>query len=137
MDTSEAVDVMANAVEMADIVLVCYSESFYKSHSCRTGAEYAYKMKKTIIPVKMQQNYEQVGWLGILIGTKLYFDFTTNDAMQRNFSELVREIRRLGKKGTGTPTLTKVTTKTTKPDNRPRAKIDKRIVYSLWGTFLY
>jgi len=40
-----------------------------------TEAEYAYSSKKTIVPLKVEPKYKPDGWLGALIGNKLYFDF--------------------------------------------------------------
>lgn len=49
-------DAMAQAVEGAEIVLICYSKKYQDSPSCRAEAEYAFKLRKPIIPLKMERN---------------------------------------------------------------------------------
>lgn len=59
---------MAEAIENASVVLMCVSEKYYLSPSCRLEAEYAVKLQKPIIPLIMQQDFTPVGWLGAIIG---------------------------------------------------------------------
>jgi hypothetical protein len=40
-----------------------------------TEAEYAFQLKKRIIPLKMESGYKADGWLGFIIGARLFFDF--------------------------------------------------------------
>ena len=68
-------EAMAKAVENAAVILVCVSERYKESPNCRSEAEYAYQLKKDIIPLKMQRNYTADGWLGMFVGTKLWIDF--------------------------------------------------------------
>ena len=42
-------------------------------HYFYTEANYAYKLKRPIIPLLMEENYDPDGWLGIILGTKLYY----------------------------------------------------------------
>ena len=39
-------------------------------------AEYTYSQRKDIIPILLQQGYVPDGWLGALVGTRIYFDLT-------------------------------------------------------------
>lgn len=55
---------MADAVEKSAIVLLCMSRKYKESPNCRTEAEYAYKLEKTLIPLKVEKSYEPDGWLG-------------------------------------------------------------------------
>lgn len=53
---------MANAVEQSTVVLVCYTKKYKESAACRTEAEYAFTLKKPIIPLKMEKDYIPDGW---------------------------------------------------------------------------
>ena len=68
----ESLDSMAKAVECASCVLMCVTEKYRQSVNCQGEAEYAFKRKKTIIPIIMQSGYEPQGWLDFIIGTKIY-----------------------------------------------------------------
>ncbi|XP_076083083.1 uncharacterized protein LOC143054087 isoform X1 [Mytilus galloprovincialis] len=83
---------MAKAVEQADIVLVCYSFKYKNSDNCRAEAEYAFQLKKKIIPLKMEMNYKADGWLGFIIGAKLFYDFSGKYPVEKKTNELIREI---------------------------------------------
>ena len=49
---------------------------FTMFHYFYTEANYAYKLKRPIIPLLMEEGYDPDGWLGIILGTKLYYKFT-------------------------------------------------------------
>ncbi|KAL4217626.1 hypothetical protein ACF0H5_022368 [Mactra antiquata] len=83
---------MANAVEDADIVLMCMSSKYKTSLPCRAEAEYAYQTKKTIIPLKMEKGYYPDGWLGFILGTKLFFEFSGKYPFEKKMEELLKAI---------------------------------------------
>src|SRR5262249_18286745 len=58
---------MGVGIERARVVLIFYSHSYKKSPYCRHEALYALKRRKLIIPLKVQQNYDPDGWLGIAV----------------------------------------------------------------------
>ncbi len=66
---------MAKAVEESFAVLVCMSENYKQSTNCRAEAEYAFNLGKPIIPLIMQKGYKPDGWLGIILGSKIFVDF--------------------------------------------------------------
>eukprot|EP00730_Choanoeca_flexa_P008075 TRINITY_DN12437_c0_g1_i12.p1 TRINITY_DN12437_c0_g1~~TRINITY_DN12437_c0_g1_i12.p1 ORF type:complete len:327 (+),score=51.27 TRINITY_DN12437_c0_g1_i12:1125-2105(+) len=45
-------EAMAGAVEAADCIVVCMSPEYKESNACRTEGEYAYRLKKPVIPIK-------------------------------------------------------------------------------------
>ncbi|CAM6005019.1 unnamed protein product [Sphagnum balticum] len=112
---------MASAVENARVVVVCVSESYKNSPSCRTGqllltdtqlcacteAEYAYRLHKDIVPLIMQPKYKADGWLGALLGNKLYFDVSDADKLTSNMPLLMVELER--RIGGGAPSPTRPT----------------------------
>ncbi len=56
---------------------MCMSETYKKSANCQSEAEYAFNRKKHIVPLKMKKDYTPDGWLGFILGTRLYIDFGT------------------------------------------------------------
>uniref|UniRef100_A0A0B7AZE4 TIR domain-containing protein n=1 Tax=Arion vulgaris TaxID=1028688 RepID=A0A0B7AZE4_9EUPU len=88
---------MAEAVEQADVVLICMSEKYKESPNCRSEAEYAFSLQKPIIPLLMQSEYKADGWLGILLGTKIFYNFSGKYPFEKKIVELVKEIGVRGK----------------------------------------
>lgn len=89
---------MAEAVENASVFLMCVSEKYYQSPNCRLEAEYAVRLQKPIIPLIMQADYMPLGWLGIIIGGKIYYKFATAAGVKLNFEQvfanMLKEINR-------------------------------------------
>jgi len=67
---------MADAVDGSVVVCVAASSKYAASANCRLEGEYALTQRKTIVPFMMEKGYRPSGWLGMLMGAKLYFDFT-------------------------------------------------------------
>ncbi|XP_052267989.1 uncharacterized protein LOC127869450 isoform X1 [Dreissena polymorpha] len=89
-------DAMAHAIENAAVVLICMSEKYKQSPNCRTEAEYTYQLKKEYIPLMMQQKYRPDGWLGLILGAKLFFDFSGKYPFEKPFTGLLKELRGRG-----------------------------------------
>ncbi|XP_061191536.1 uncharacterized protein LOC133199678 [Saccostrea echinata] len=83
---------MAEAIEHSHIFLMCYSFKYFTSKNCRQEAEYANKLQKIIIPLKMQRDYEPRGWLGMILGEKLFFEFSGKYPFDQKAKELLTEI---------------------------------------------
>ena len=90
-------EAMAKGVENAAVVLVCVSQRYKESPNCRSEAEYAYQLRKDIIPLMMQRNYTADGWLGMLVGTKLWIDFQSKQVIDSGVGKLIKELRGRGK----------------------------------------
>eukprot|EP00026_Physarum_polycephalum_P003814 Phypoly_transcript_03830.p1 GENE.Phypoly_transcript_03830~~Phypoly_transcript_03830.p1 ORF type:complete len:610 (+),score=59.25 Phypoly_transcript_03830:475-2304(+) len=92
-------EAMALAVEQSALILICYNKKYKESAACRTEAEYAYTMRKPIIPLKMEKDYSADGWLGALLGSKLYYEFSTaNDTeFHPTLIHLMRELGECGR----------------------------------------
>ncbi|OWF46944.1 uncharacterized protein LOC110455013 [Mizuhopecten yessoensis] len=90
--TGSTLEAMALAVERSAVVLICMSQRYKDSPSCRSEAEYTYKLRKSFIPVCVQEKYEADGWLGMLIGTRLYFDISTEPLFDRQMPNLIKEL---------------------------------------------
>ncbi|XP_066300443.1 uncharacterized protein [Branchiostoma lanceolatum] len=94
----DILEAMAEAVEGAAVVLTCMTEKYKDSPNCRTEAEYTHKLRKDIVPLRLQPRYDPDGWLGALVGTKLYFDLSTEERMSENMDGFIKE---LGDRGRG------------------------------------
>ena len=90
-------EAMAKAVEDSSVVLICVSERYKESPNCRSEAEYAYQLRKDTIPLMMQRKYRGDGWLGMLVGTKLWFDFQSKHVLEQGVTKLIRELGGRGK----------------------------------------
>ena len=90
-------EAMAKAVENAAVVLVCVSQRYKESPNCRSEAEYAYQLRKDIIPLMMQRNYTADGWLGMLVGTKLWIGFQSKQVITSGVGKLIKELGGRGK----------------------------------------
>ena len=85
-----SLDAMAKAVEDSFCVLMCVTEKYRQSVNCQAEAQYAFKLNKKIIPIIMQQGYESVqGWLGIIMGDKIFVNFT-----KYPFDDCIRRLRK-------------------------------------------
>lgn len=62
--SGSTLEAMALAVEGAAAVIVCVTKKYKESQACRTEAEYAFRLKKRIVPVMMEAGY-QVGMIGL------------------------------------------------------------------------
>ena len=83
-----SLDSMARAVETSEIILMCVTEKYRQSINCQAEAQYAFKLKKPILPLIMQKGYENVdGWLGMIMGDRIYINF-----MKYNFVEAIKRL---------------------------------------------
>lgn len=53
-------------------------------------AEYAYQRRKRVIPLMMEPSYCPDGWLGIILGSKLWMDFRKDPSV--GIQQLIKEI---------------------------------------------
>ena len=94
-------ETMAKAVENASVILVCVSQRYKESPNCRSEAEYAYQLRKDIIPLMMEPNYRPNGWLGMIVGTKLWIDFRNSYGIEAGVGKLLRELGGRGRQNQG------------------------------------
>jgi len=90
-------EAMAAAIESSDAIIMCISGRYKESQACRTEAEYAYTRKKTLIPVKVEKGYDPDGWLGILVGSKLYYNAHNADVMAQAIPGIVTAVEAIHK----------------------------------------
>ena len=70
-----------------------------------TEAEYTYKLRKPFIPLRLEPEYNPDGWLGMLIGTRLYFDFSEESLIDFMVGKLTKELGDRGKIGVVTDSV--------------------------------
>ncbi|KAK3578384.1 hypothetical protein CHS0354_025478 [Potamilus streckersoni] len=98
-------EAMADGIENSAVVLICMSEKYKQSPNCRTEGEYTFQLRKEYIPLMMQKKYRPDGWLGAILGAKLYFDFSGKYPLEKSFQGLLKELRGRGQVTPGnTPT---------------------------------
>ena len=88
---------MAEAVENSEFVLLCMSDSYKQSTYCQAEAEYAFGCKRRLVPLIVRQGYRADGWLGFMIGARIYVDFGSFDfetACEKLITEIVRQRKR-------------------------------------------
>ena len=63
-----------------------------------TEAEYAYRLQKPIVPLRLEPRYIADGWLGALAGNKLYFDFSVPEKFEKSMKSVIKELGPRGKR---------------------------------------
>eukprot|EP01048_Picozoa_sp_COSAG05_P005418 COSAG05_NODE_321_length_11453_cov_62.107539_2_plen_2300_part_00 len=106
------VEAMSAAVE--DCAVMCYgiSKAYKESTNCRMEAQYAFQQQKDMVPLMMVEGYSANGWLGMMLGVRLWYGFfgsvlASEGAFEGKMEELCRE---LGDRGRVSGTATSVDT---------------------------
>jgi len=103
------VEAMAGAIEGSDAVLMCLSKSYKESPNCRAEAEYARNRKVPIIPLMIENHYNADGWLGFILGEKLWYASWDDKTMGDNLPGAIKELEQHTK---ATPSISTSTTTT-------------------------
>lgn len=65
---------------------------------CRlTEAEYAFQLQKDIVPLMLEYHYRADGWLGMVLGKKMFIDFCRPEKAQDSWQRLLRELNNRGR----------------------------------------
>ena len=64
-----------------------------------TEAEYTFRLRKRIVPLRLQPDYFPDGWLGALAGSKLVIDCSLPSRFEESVRNLVKELGNVGKLG--------------------------------------
>eukprot|EP01050_Picozoa_sp_SAG11_P016870 SAG11_NODE_2357_length_3468_cov_1.841199_1_plen_331_part_10 len=91
------IEAMSAAIDSAEIFLYAVSIFYKESANCRLEANYAHQIQCDMVPLLMEKDYQPKGWLGMLLGTRLYYLFAEDDVadeavFQERMDALVREI---------------------------------------------
>ena len=57
------------------VILSCLSLKYKESANCRLEVQYSHQRGVDLIPLMMEVGYKPTGLLGLIIGTRLYFNF--------------------------------------------------------------
>lgn len=68
-----------------------------------TEAEYAFQQRKPIIPLMMQRAYRPDGWLGLILGSKLFYDFSGKYSFESRMTGLLKAIQTIHNAPEGKP----------------------------------
>ncbi|CAH1239963.1 Hypp5915 [Branchiostoma lanceolatum] len=90
-------EAMGEAVSNAAVVLVCVSRQYFLSKSCRAEGNACHVTNTPVIPIKVEKTYNPDGWLAVLVGAGLYFDFSEPKGAKAAMKGLVKEIGSRGK----------------------------------------
>ena len=90
-------DAMSDAIDNAEVMLYAVSELYKESGNCRLEANYAHQQDLDMLPLMVQEGYQAKGWLGLMLGTRLWYAFygceeEDDSAFERRVDPVVREI---------------------------------------------
>lgn len=85
-------DAMALAVERCEVMIVGVCQRYQDSSSCRTEGDYAYQLRKSIIPVNLERDFRPSGWLGCLLGTKLSYDLWDETRLEQQMERVAFDL---------------------------------------------
>ena len=63
---------VSDAIEGADVMLYGVSFAYKESANCRLEANYAHQQELDMIPLMMQKDFKPKGWLGLILGTRMW-----------------------------------------------------------------
>lgn len=86
-------EAMARGIETSRLVLIAMSRPYYRSANCRREAEYAARINKPIIPLRVEERYRPASWLGLIAGAELYFEFSGLRDIGHEALRLVQSVR--------------------------------------------
>eukprot|EP00056_Hartaetosiga_gracilis_P005751 m.88490 g.88490 ORF g.88490 m.88490 type:complete len:786 (+) comp12268_c1_seq1:62-2419(+) len=137
--SGSTLDAMATAVEGSFAVIICMCSEYKESAACRAEGEYAFNLRKPIIPVKPDMAYTPDGWLGMLLGSKLYFDVSCEPSFEKNCPAIVKEISKHaegkgGKQPGGHISTTKDKPKTSTPPSPAKVSFPSKPANTSSGT---
>ena len=122
------VDAMSAAIDNAAVMVFCISLAYKESSSehrqspdthpplsdirvmpsvfadCRLEAQYCHQQDVEMVPLMMEKGYRPTGWLGLILGTRLWYPFygsavETDAGFTQQMDTVVRDIGDRGKGG--------------------------------------
>jgi len=91
----DVIEAMAEAVEGAVAVVSIMTSAYKQSPNCQSELKYTNKLRKPIVPVVAEPGYRPDGWLGLILGDKLYHDFRKEEKWAPSIEGVVRELSRV------------------------------------------
>ncbi|KAK2143156.1 hypothetical protein LSH36_872g00012 [Paralvinella palmiformis] len=94
-------------LEKACVLIMCMSQKYKDSPCCRNGGQlksnrplriqHALRLRRDILPLRLQQKYNPDGWLASVTNTRLIFDFSRDENLENVTMALIRELGPRGK----------------------------------------
>lgn len=92
--SGSTIEAMGKAIDNCTVFLMCYSEKYSQSQNCKSEAEYAHTKHKTIFPCKMDGYFQPSGWLGVIVGSNYYYDFSGKYPFKSIMQKLLQDVQR-------------------------------------------
>jgi hypothetical protein len=106
-------EAMAEAVQSSDIIVVLVSIGYKESANCRMECQYAMKQNKPLLFLVCEQSYTSpTGWLGLIMGQKMWVGVFTPAMVEDKADEVVRRLDETLKGEDEATTTTAATTST-------------------------
>jgi hypothetical protein len=109
-------EAMAQAVQSSDVIVVLVSLGYKESANCRLECQYAMKQNKPLLFLVCEQSYTSpTGWLGLIMGQKMWVGVFTPTMVENKSDEVMRRLDEVlkGENDVVTTTTTTTTTATT------------------------
>jgi len=74
-----AMEIIAEAIENSELVIICMSDSYKRDNHCQAQAEYALISKRILLPLVVHDGYKPDGWLNSIISNNNYIDIGKYD----------------------------------------------------------
>ncbi|XP_067948854.1 uncharacterized protein [Watersipora subatra] len=94
---------MARAVNNAVVVIPVLTDKYQKSINCRKEIEFADKCNKTLVPIRMQEDFKMEGWLDFLIGGSYAHTLCNDDIYDEELEKLFKTLSVTAKTARETP----------------------------------
>jgi GTPase SAR1 family protein len=97
--TGDTDEIMARAVENSSLIIIFVCKAYFPSDSCKKEAQYCSQKRKPLLFVMLDENYHTLsspetvsGWLGLLIGTQLWYPLWNLDQLESSSSAISKTI---------------------------------------------
>jgi hypothetical protein len=86
-------EAMAEAVQSSDIIVVLVSMGYKESANCRMECQYAMKQNKPLLFLVCEQSYTSpTGWLGLIMGQRMWVGVFTPGMVEDKSDEVMRRL---------------------------------------------
>jgi hypothetical protein len=86
-------EAMAEAVQSSDVIFVLVSIGYKESANCRMECQYAMKQNKPLLFLVCEESYKSpTGWLGLIMGQRMWVDVFTPSMVENKADEVIRRL---------------------------------------------
>ena len=113
---SSSVTLMSENIKQSICILICITEKYRQNVHNQIESQYAFRLNKKILPLIMQDNYENVsGWMNIILGDRILINFQKYE-QDECFQQIKHEIKACQEEANTTRASTVLTTSHTLGD---------------------